>query len=72
MRTVWRTAVVVLSTWGILIVLLLAPAPLPENLRYQIYSPASVGLWFLSMLVTPFVTVFLRWDWITKPRRRAA
>ncbi|MFD9791413.1 hypothetical protein ACFWXK_10725 [Streptomyces sp. NPDC059070] len=72
MRTVWRATVVVLVTWGILIVLLLAPAPLPETWRYRIYSPASVGLWFLAMLLTPFVTVYLRWPWIRNPRRRRA
>ncbi|MEU5437959.1 hypothetical protein AB0G73_31935 [Streptomyces sp. NPDC020719] len=72
MRTVRRTAVVVPATWGTLIVLLITPSPLPESRRYRIYSPASVGLWLLSMLVTPFVTVVLRWDWINKPCRRTA
>ncbi|MFI1106292.1 hypothetical protein [Streptomyces melanogenes] len=68
LRTAWRTAAVVLGTWGALIVLLLAPAPLPEAWRYRIYSPASVGLWFLSTLVAPFATCYRAWRWITKPR----
>ncbi|MFD5568928.1 hypothetical protein [Streptomyces cadmiisoli] len=39
-----RMAAAVLVTWAALIVLLLAPSPLPEHWRYYIYSPVSVGL----------------------------
>ncbi|MEU8541584.1 hypothetical protein AB0C52_16630 [Streptomyces sp. NPDC048717] len=63
-------ATAVLSTWGILIVLLLAPAPLPEPWPYYIYSPASVGLWMLSMLVGPFVVCGVTWHWIRTGERR--
>jgi hypothetical protein len=45
-------------------VLLLAPSLLPERWRYYIYSPASVGLWMLTMLVAPFVVCTVAWPWI--------
>lgn len=51
--TAARTAAVVPATWTTLILLLLAPSPLPEHWRYYICSPASVGLWLLAMLVSP-------------------
>lgn len=59
-----RMAAAVLATWAVLIVLLLAPAPLPEQWRYYIYSPASVGVWMLTMVVAPFVICTLKWRWI--------
>ncbi|MCX4885582.1 MULTISPECIES: hypothetical protein [unclassified Streptomyces] len=59
-----RMAVAVLVTWAALIVLLLAPSPLPEHWRYYIYSPAGVGLWMLAMLVAPGVVCFAKWPWI--------
>ncbi|OEJ35347.1 hypothetical protein BGK67_00180 [Streptomyces subrutilus] len=59
-------AVAVLSTWGVLIVVLLAPSPLPEQWRYYIYSPASVGLWMFSMLVVPVLVCVIKWEWIKK------
>lgn len=57
-----RMAGAVLATWGALILLLLAPAPLPE--RWHIYSPATVGLWTLAMFVAPAVVCFVKWPWI--------
>ncbi|MGW2237267.1 hypothetical protein [Streptomyces sp. NPDC001759] len=57
-------AAAVLATWVALTVLLLAPSPLPERWRYYIYSPASVGLWMLTMLVAPFVVCTVAWPWI--------
>lgn len=59
----------VLVTWAVLIVLLLAPSPLPEQWRYYIYSPASVGLWMLAMLVAPVVVCFVKWPWIKSGSR---
>ncbi|MEU9148152.1 hypothetical protein [Streptomyces sp. NPDC048349] len=58
-----------LGTWGVLIVLFLAPSPLPESWRYYIYSPASVGLWMLAMLVSPFVICVAKWEWIKKGKQ---
>ncbi|MFF8731651.1 hypothetical protein ACF073_34950 [Streptomyces sp. NPDC015171] len=63
--TAVRMAAVVLATWAVLIVLLLAPSPLPEHWRYYIYSPASVCLWLLAMLVAPAVVCTVKWPWIT-------
>ncbi|MFJ1969259.1 hypothetical protein ACIO93_11380 [Streptomyces sp. NPDC087903] len=54
----------VLATWAALIVLLLAPAALPEPWQYYIYSPASVGLWMLTMLLAPVVVCAVKWPWI--------
>lgn len=59
-----RMAAAVLVTWTALIVLLLAPSPLPEHWRYYIYSPASVGLWLLAMVVAPVVVCIAKWRWI--------
>jgi hypothetical protein len=64
-----RLAATVLITWGALIVLLLAPSPLPEQWRFYIYSPASVGLWMLAMLVAPVVVCTVKWPWITSGGR---
>lgn len=41
-----------------------AVAPLPEPWRHYIYSPASVGLWLLAMLVAPVVVCTVKWPWI--------
>ncbi|WP_411105129.1 hypothetical protein [Streptomyces sp. cmx-4-9] len=54
----------VLGTWGVLIALFIAPMPLPEPWRYYLYSPASVGLWMMAMLVSPFVICIVKWEWI--------
>lgn len=59
-----RMVVSVLVTWAALIVLLLAPAALPEPWQYYIYSPASVGLWMLTMLLAPVVVCAVKWPWI--------
>ncbi|CAM5713722.1 hypothetical protein SALBM135S_02935 [Streptomyces alboniger] len=63
--TAARMAAAVLSTWAMLILLrTLAPSPLPEHWRYYIYSPASMGLWLLTMLVAPVVVCIVKWPWI--------
>lgn len=62
--TAVRMAAAVLATWATLIVLLLAPSLLPERWQYYVYSPASVGLWMLTMLVAPFVVCTVAWPWI--------
>jgi hypothetical protein len=59
-----RMAASALATWAALIVLLVAPAPLPEQWRYYIYSPASVGLWMFAMFVAPIVVCAVKWPWI--------
>lgn len=59
-----RMAVTILFSWVALTVLLLAPSPLPEHWRRYIYSPASVGLWMLAMLVVPVVACIVKWRWI--------
>lgn len=64
-----RMAASVLVTWAALIVLLLAPGPLPEQWRSYIYSPASVGLWLLAMLVAPVVVCAVKWPWIKSGSR---
>lgn len=64
-----RLAAAVLVTWVALIVLLVAPSALPEQWRYYIYSPASVGLWMLVMLVAPIVVCAVKWPWIKSGSR---
>ncbi|MFE7515837.1 hypothetical protein ACFU8I_32095 [Streptomyces sp. NPDC057540] len=67
----WRIASAVGATWGVLIVLLLAPSLLPEQWHHSIYSPASVGLWFLAMFIAPLVACAVKWEWIKKGSTRA-
>ncbi|MFE5208906.1 hypothetical protein [Streptomyces sp. NPDC056600] len=67
--TVVRAAAVVLLTWVVLFLLLVAPSLLPPRWQYYVYSPASVGLWMLSLLVAPFVTCAFAWRWIRSGRR---
>ncbi|MFF0015885.1 hypothetical protein [Streptomyces sp. NPDC005374] len=64
-----RLMAAVLGTWAALIVLLLIPGPLPERWRYVVYSPATVGLWMLAMLVAPVVVCAVKWPWIKSGRR---
>lgn len=59
-----RLMAAVLGTWAALVVLFVAPSVLPEQWRYYIYSPASAGLWMLTMLVAPFVVCAFTWRWI--------
>ncbi|MFJ6012284.1 hypothetical protein [Streptomyces sp. NPDC092952] len=62
--TALRLIAVVLATWAAMLVLLIAPAALPESWQYAVYSPASVGLWLLAALAAPVVTCFVTWPWI--------
>ncbi|CAM5649131.1 hypothetical protein GCM10010329_09970 [Streptomyces spiroverticillatus] len=59
-----RVAGLTLGVWGVLLVLLLVPLVLPTAWHYYIYSPASVGLWMISMVVTPAVACAYKWEWI--------
>ncbi len=61
--TAARMAAVVPATWATLILLLLAPSPLPEHWRYYICSPASVGQWMPTVLVAPVVVCIVKWPW---------
>ncbi|MFD5049957.1 hypothetical protein [Streptomyces tendae] len=62
--TAARMAAAVLATWAALILLLLAPSLLPEHWHYYIYSPATVGLWLLALLVAPVMVCIVKWPWI--------
>lgn len=68
---VWRISGAVVTTWVVLIFLFLAPSPLPERWLHFIYSPASVGLWFLAMFVAPFLVCVVKWEWIKKGSDRS-
>ncbi|WP_327269461.1 hypothetical protein OG233_20495 [Streptomyces sp. NBC_01218] len=67
--TAVRLVAAVVITWGALVVLLLAPSALPASWQYYVYSPASVGLWILTMLVAPVVACFVTWPWIRSGRK---
>ncbi|MEV0847786.1 hypothetical protein AB0J21_18275 [Streptomyces sp. NPDC049954] len=41
-----------------------APSALPEQWQYYVYSPATVGLWLLTLPIAPFVVCALTWPWI--------
>ncbi|MFI2641869.1 hypothetical protein [Streptomyces sp. NPDC018610] len=60
-----------IATWVTLVVLVLLPALLPDRWQYYVYSPASVGLWMLSMLGAPVVACVVRWPWIRHGARKA-
>ncbi|MBV6698455.1 hypothetical protein [Kitasatospora aureofaciens] len=62
-----RVVIVVFGTWLALIALLFLPALLPARWQYYIYSPASVGLWMLSMLVAPIPACLVLRKWISAP-----
>ncbi|WP_432172808.1 hypothetical protein [Streptomyces sp. Tue6028] len=67
-----RALGVVVLTWLVLVVLVLLPGLLPAGWQYYIYSPASVGLWMLSMVVAPFLACFALWGWIRDGRRASS
>lgn len=64
MATAGRMAAAVLGTWTALVLLLLAPSLLPERWHYYVYSPASVGLWMVAVLVAPVVVCAVARRWI--------
>ncbi|MFF2078818.1 hypothetical protein ACFVXG_29210 [Kitasatospora sp. NPDC058162] len=64
MDVVARAVITWMATWGALTTLFLLPVLLPDGWQYYIYSPASVGLWMLSMLVGPFVAGGVSRRWI--------
>ncbi|GAA3014560.1 hypothetical protein [Kitasatospora sp. NPDC006786] len=67
-----RAVITVLTTWATLVALLLLPTLLPNRWQYYIYSPASVALWMLSMLVGPALACAGNRQWIRNGVRRAA
>ncbi|MHB9861024.1 hypothetical protein [Streptomyces sp. YIM S03343] len=67
MRTaviVSKAVLTVMGTWLVLVLAIMLPALLPERWEYYIISPASVGLWTLSMLVGPVVVCWKLRSWI--------
>ncbi|MFD7453139.1 hypothetical protein [Kitasatospora sp. NPDC059827] len=64
MDVVARAVIVWMATWGALVTLLLLPLLLPDRWHYYIYSPASEGLWMLSVLVGPFAAGGVGRRWI--------
>ncbi|MFF3002187.1 hypothetical protein ACFVTF_05175 [Kitasatospora sp. NPDC057940] len=60
-----------IATWTALVALFFAPLLLPHRWWYYIYSPASMGLWMLAMLVGPFVACTVSWEWIRHGTRKA-
>ncbi|MEU0599846.1 hypothetical protein ABZ484_16595 [Streptomyces sp. NPDC006393] len=64
-----RAAGVVFATWAALVAALLLPALLPADWQYYVYSPASVGLWMLSVLVVPVFTCVAARRWIVTGRK---
>ncbi|MFF2147086.1 hypothetical protein [Kitasatospora sp. NPDC058190] len=64
MGAVVRAVSTWMAAWAALIALFLLPLVLPDRWQYYIYSPASVALWMLSMLVGPVVTCVVARRWI--------
>jgi hypothetical protein len=63
-----RVIAVVVSTWFALCTLVLLPALLPDRFQYYIYSPASVGLWMVSLLMVPLLACIVLRKWIAGRR----
>ncbi|MEU6239254.1 hypothetical protein [Kitasatospora sp. NPDC047058] len=53
-----------IATWVALVVLYLSPVVLPDQWQYYVYSPASAGLWMLSMVGGPPLVCVLNRRWI--------
>ncbi|GAA1229934.1 hypothetical protein GCM10009665_20470 [Kitasatospora nipponensis] len=66
-----RVVITWIATWVALVALLLCPLLLPDQWQYYVYSPASVGLWMLSMLGGPVVACAVNWRWIRQGVWRA-
>ncbi len=67
-----RLVITWIATWVALIALLFAPTlVLPDQWGYYVYSPASVGLWMLSMLIGPLVAAAAGWPWIRHGVRKS-
>ncbi|MGW2787286.1 hypothetical protein ACWC3X_39765 [Streptomyces populi] len=59
-----KVVLTVIGTWLALVLVIALPALLPERWAYYMISPASVGLWMLSMLVGPVVVCWKLRSWI--------
>ncbi|WP_441251425.1 hypothetical protein [Kitasatospora sp. McL0602] len=69
-RVAARAALVVLGSWAVLVVLLVLPGVVfPTGWQWYIYSPASVGLWMLSLPVVPLFACKAASGWINPGRR---
>ncbi|MCP2313770.1 hypothetical protein [Kitasatospora paracochleata] len=63
-----RAVGVVVATWLLLTGLFLLPVPLiPESWGPVVHSPATVGLWLLSLPVAPVLGCFALRRWIARP-----
>ncbi|MFJ1926939.1 hypothetical protein G3I76_42105 [Streptomyces sp. SID11233] len=59
-----KTFLTVLGTWVILLLAVALPGLLPARWQYYIYSPASVGLWMIAMIVAPILVCWKLRHWI--------
>ncbi|MFE9093044.1 hypothetical protein [Streptomyces sp. NPDC007264] len=59
-----KVVLTVMGTWLALLLVIAFPALLPERWEYYLISPASVGLWMLSMLFGPVVVCWKLRSWI--------
>ncbi|MFG2843652.1 hypothetical protein ACGF12_10830 [Kitasatospora sp. NPDC048296] len=71
MGLVARAVITWMATWAALVVLFLLPTTLPDRWQYYIYSPASIGLWWLSVLAGPVVACAANRRWIRTGVRKA-
>ncbi|MDX2524555.1 hypothetical protein ACSCB1_03405 [Streptomyces europaeiscabiei] len=61
-----KVVLAVLGTWLLLCAVIAFPALLPARWEYYLISPASVGLWLITMLVSPFVVCWRLRRWIAR------
>ena len=59
-----KAVLTVIGTWVALMLAIALPALLPDRWEYYMISPASVGLWMISMLVGPVAVCWKLRSWI--------
>ncbi|MEV7866098.1 hypothetical protein AB0P17_08335 [Streptomyces sp. NPDC088124] len=67
-----KAVLVVVGTWLLLCAVIAFPPLLPARWEYYLISPASVGLWLIAMLVTPFAVCWRLRRWIVSRSPRSA
>ena len=59
-----KVVLTVVGTWLLLFAMIAFPTLLPARWEYYLISPASVGLWLIAMLVSPFFVCWWLRRWI--------
>ncbi|MFC9425803.1 hypothetical protein [Streptomyces sp. NPDC056987] len=61
-----KVVLAVAGTWLLLCAMIAFPALLPARWEHYLISPASVSLWLIAMLVSPFAVCWRLRRWIAR------